>query len=240
MSEGFSDFSAALYLSVLDKDPKKMIAFWNDERELLLERNPQGFRAIDVGPLTMGDRSNNSRTGTDITRRLIYPKGAYILWMLRMMMHENAAGDQRFKEMMQDFVNTYRGKAASTEDFKAVVEKHMTKIMDMEGNRKMDWFFNEYVYGTGLPSYKFNYSFDTGPDGDVVLSYDLAQSNVDKDFRMLVPIYLELEEGHFTMLGRLPLAGNASDSGKVPLKGLKSKPRRAVINYFDDVLASAN
>ena len=240
MSEGFSDLSAALYLSVLDKDPRKMIAFWNDEREILLERNAQGFRAIDVGPLTMGYRANNSRVGAGITRRLIYPKGAYVLWMLRMMMHENSTGDQRFKEMMQDFVNTYRGKAATTEDFKAAVEKHMTKPMDMEGNHKMDWFFNEYVYGTQLPSYKFNYSFDTSPEGDVILNYDLAQSNVDKDFRMLVPIYLELEEGHFMMLGRAHLIGNASDSGKVPLKGLKTKPRRALINYFDDVLASPN
>ena len=57
---------------------------------------------------------------------------------------------------------------------------------------------------------------------------------------MLVPIYLELEEGHFMMLGRAHLIGNASDSGKVPLKGLKTKPRRALINYFDDVLASPN
>ena len=25
--------------------------------------------------------------------------------------------------------------------------------MDFDGNHKMDWFFNEYVYGTQLPSY---------------------------------------------------------------------------------------
>jgi len=240
MSEGFADFSAALYLSVLDKDPKKLIGFWNDEREILLERNAQGFRAIDAGPLTMGYRTSNSRVGSGVTRRLIYPKGAYILWMLREMMHENANGDQRFKEMMQDFVNTYRGKAATTEEFKSIVEKHMTKAMDIEGNHKMDWFFNEYVYGTQLPSYKFTYSFDTSPQGDILLSYDISQSNVDKDFRMLVPIYLELEEGHIMMLGRAPLTGSSSDSGKVPLKGLKTKPRRAMINYYDDVLASPN
>ena len=240
MSEGFADMSASLYLSVIEKNSQKMIAFWNDERDLLLERNAQGFRAIDVGPLTMGYRSSNSRVGSSVTRRLIYPKGAYVLWMLRMMMHENAAGDQHFKEMMQDFVNTYRGKAATTEDFKAVVEKHMTKAMDMDGNQKMDWFFNEYVYGTQLPTYSFKYSFDTSPEGDAILNYEILQSNVDQNFRMLVPIYLELEEGKVMMLGRAHLAGNTSDSGKVPLKGLKAKPRRAMINYFDDVLASPN
>ena len=64
--------------------------------------------------------------------------------------------------MMQDFVKTYGGRSATTEEFKAMVEKHMTRDMDLEGNQKMDWFFNEYVYGTQLPAYKLDYSFETG------------------------------------------------------------------------------
>jgi hypothetical protein len=239
MSEGFADMSASLYLTLIEKNPKKFITFWNDERELLLERDAQGFRAIDAGPLTMGYRTSNSRTGFDTTRRLIYPKGAYVLHMLRMMMQDRRAGDQRFKETMQDFVNTYRGKAATTEDFKAIVEKHMTQDMDLEGNHKMDWFFNEYVYGTQLPSYQMNATFDTGADGDVVMSIKLTQSNVNDSFRMLVPIYLELPNG-MLLVGRAHLTGNATFDQKIPLKGLKEKPKRAAINYYDDVLASPN
>lgn len=240
MSEGFSDMSASLYLKAIEKDPKKFIAFWNDERELLLERNPQGFRAIDAGPLTMGYRSSNSRTGFDITRRLIYPKGAYVLHMLRMMMFDNRSGDQQFKEMMQDFVKTYSARAATTEDFKAIVEKHMTPEMDLDHNHKMDWFFNEYVYGAQLPSYKLESSFDTGTDGDVVFNMKLTQASVDEHFRMLVPVYVELIDGQISFLGRARMIGNASVDQKIPLKGLKAKPRRAMLNYYDDVLASAN
>jgi hypothetical protein len=240
MSEGFADMSASLYLTLIEKNPKKFIAFWNDERETLLERNAQGFRAIDVGPLTMGYRTSNSRTGFDTTRRLIYPKGAYILHMIRMMMHDNRTGDQHFKETMQDFVKTYSGKAATTEDFKAMIEKHMTPDMDLEGNHKMDWFFNEYVYGTQLPSYKLDSSFDIGADGDVVFNMKLTQSNVDAKFRMLVPIYLELADGNMFSLGRAKMTGNNTVEQKVPLKGLKTKPRGAVLNYYDDVLASPN
>jgi len=238
MSEGFADMSASLYLTLIEKDPKKFITFWNDERELLLERDAQGFRAIDAGPLTMGYRTSNSRTGFDTTRRLIYPKGAYILHMIRMMMHDRQTGDQHFKEMMQDFVKTYSGKSATTEDFKAMVEKHMTREMDLEGNQRMDWFFDEYVYGTQLPSYKLDSSFDTGPDGDLVLSFKLSQSNVDEKFRMLVPIYMELADGNIAFLGRGRIGGNTSFEQKVPLKGLKTKPKRAMVNYYDDVLAS--
>jgi aminopeptidase N len=157
-----------------------------------------------------------------------------------MMMYDNRTGDQRFKETMQDFVKTYAGKAATTEEFKAVVEKHMTPEMDMEGNHRMDWFFNEYVYGTQLPSYKLDSSFDTGAAGEVVLRMKVTQSNVDEHFRMLVPLYLEMAEGQMFFLGRARMNGNSSIEQKVPLKGLKTKPRRAVLSYYDDVLASPN
>lgn len=240
MSEGFADMSASLYLTLIEKNPQKFITFWNDERELLLERNAQGFRAIDAGPLTMGYRTSNTRTGYDITRRLIYPKGAYILHMLRMMMHDNRTGDQHFKEMMQDFVRTYSGKDATTEDFKAMVEKHMTPEMDLEGNRKMDWFFNEYVYGTQLPTYQMNTTFEKNSNGDVVMNVKMTQSNVDDKFRMLIPIYLELANGNIFFLGRARLTGDSSFDQKISINGLKDTPRRAVINYYDDVLASPN
>jgi hypothetical protein len=240
MSEGFSDMSASLYLTLIEKNPKKFLTFWNDERELLLEKDPEGFRAIDAGPLTMGYRTSNSCTGFDTARRLIYPKGAYVLHMIRMMMHDRQKGDQLFKETMQDFVKTYSGKAATTEDFKAMIEKHMSAEMDLEGNHRMDWFFNEYVYGTQLPSYGVSSAFDVGADGDVVMSLKVTQSGVDDHFRMLVPVYVELADGNIVFLGRARIAGNTSIDQKVPLRGLKTKPRRAVLNYYDDVLASPN
>jgi hypothetical protein len=238
MSEGFAELSASLYISMIEKNPKKFIEFWNDERDLLLERDAQGFRAIDAGPLTMGYRASNSRTGFSTTQRLIYPKGAYILHMIRMMMWDRKTGDQNFKAAMQDFVRTYSGKAASTEDFKAMMEKHMTSEMDLEGNHRLDWFFNEYVYGTALPTYKIAYTFEKGADGDVVFGFKITQSGVDDKFRMIVPIYLELTDGRTINLGRAHLTGSSSVEQKIPMKGLKDVPKRALLNYNDDVLAS--
>jgi len=240
MSEGFADMSASLYIQLIEKNPKKFIEFWNDEREMLLERNKEGFRAIDAGPLTMGYRMSNDRTGFDVTRRLIYPKGAYILHILRMMMYSNQGGDQNFKDMMHDFTKTYGGHSATTEDFKSLVEKHMTAEMQRIGDGKMDWFFDEYVYGTALPSYKLDYSFDKNADGGVVMTLKVAQSGVTDSFRMLVPVYLELADGRIASLGRVSIGGNNSTDAKVPLKGLKDTPRRALLNYYDDVLSSPN
>ncbi len=238
MSEGFADMSASLYLSMIEKDPKKFVEFWNDERDLLLERDAQGFRAIDAGALTMGYRTSNSRTGFSTTRRLIYPKGAYVLHMVRMMMWDRKTSDQNFKAAMQDFVKTYSGKSATTEEFKAMMEKHMTREMDLDGNHRLDWFFDEYVYGTAIPNYKIAYTFDKNASGDVVFGFKVTQSGVDDKFKMLVPIYLELADGRMTHVGRAHLVGNTTVEQKVPLAGLKDTPKRALVNYYDDVLAT--
>lgn len=240
MSEGFADLSASLFIQATDKDPKRFIQFWNDERDLLLEKNKEGFRPIDAGPLTMGYRLSNSRVGYDLTRRLIYPKGAYVLHMLRMMLWNRQTGDQAFKAMMQDVAKTYANRAATTEGFKEVLERHMTAEMNLDGNGRMDWFFNQYVYGTVIPSYQFTHSFEMDANGDVVFVFKVAQSNVSGDFRMLVPVYLEMADGRVIFLGRAGLTGNNSIEQRVPIQGLKMKPRRAMINYYADVLELPN
>jgi aminopeptidase N len=160
--------------------------------------------------------------------------------MLRMMMWNPQTGDQPFKELMHDFVQSYTNHTATTEDFKAMVEKHMTPEMDLGGDRRMDWFFDQYVYGTALPSYKFSYSFDNGPGGDFILNFKLAQSDVDGDFRMLVPVYLELADGRVVQLGRARMKGNNTAQQQVPLRGLKQRPKRAMINYMADVLSNGD
>lgn len=237
MSEGFADMSASLYLQfAYAKEPQKYIKFWNDERRMLTERNAQGFRGIDAGPLIMGTRVANSREGFDSYRRLIYPKGAYVLHMIRQMMWDRKNGDERFKETMRDFVTTYSGKVATTADFQAMVEKHMSPEMDLTSNHKMDWFFREYVYGTALPTYAFDSSFAKSSTGDVVLKYSLTQSGVDQNFGMPVPIYLELANGSIARLGSPRMIGNNTMEQSITLTGLKETPRRAMINYYDDVL----
>ena len=52
MSEGFADMSASLYLSLSEKNPKKFITFWNDERELLLERLVRNFVGSHPSPVS--------------------------------------------------------------------------------------------------------------------------------------------------------------------------------------------
>jgi hypothetical protein len=241
MSEGFADFSASLFLQYIygQKNLDDYHKFWADERYFLTQKNKEGRRPIDVGPVTMGYRLDNAKAGFNIGRSLLYPKGAYILQMIRLMMQQRQGDpDTRFKEMMHDFTKTYENRFASTEDFKEILEKHMTPEMDIDGTHKMDWFFDEYVYGTAYPSYTFEHSFSKDGSGDVVLNFKLTQADVSKGFVMLVPIYVELANGRVVRLGAARISGNNTLEQHVPIKGLKEQPKRATIAYYDDVLGN--
>ncbi|MGH9713221.1 MAG: M1 family aminopeptidase [Candidatus Acidiferrales bacterium] len=239
MSEGFAEFSASLFLQTFFKDGT-YDKFWDVQRKLLVEKDREGYRAIDVGPVTLGYRLGTSRAGFQVPLRLIYPKGAYILNMIRMMMWDNERQDADFKKLMHDFVHSYSGRPATTEDFKRAVELHMTPSMNLTADGKMDWFFNEYVYGTALPNEKFGYTFSNAPDGSVALNFKVEQSGVDPSFRMTIPVYIELAEGGAFRVGNVPLTGNTSFETQTVLRGLKTRPKRAMINYFHDVLCTQN
>jgi hypothetical protein len=237
MGEGFAEFSASLFLQMFFKDGT-YDNFWETEHKLLVEKDKEGFRAIDVGPVTLGYRLASTRVGFWVPRRLIYPKGAYILNMIRMMMWNNETQDADFKKLMHDFVKLYTNRPATTEDFKTAVEQHMNSSMNLTGDGKMDWFFDEYVYGTALPTEKLGYTFSSAPDGSVILNFKVEQSGVDQHFRMTIPIYLELADGGIARVGSIPLTGTTTFENQITLRGLKTRPKRAMINYYHDVLCN--
>jgi aminopeptidase N len=174
-----------------------------------------------------------------VYQNLVYPKGAYILHMIQMMMYTQQTGEQDFKAMMHDFVDTYRLEVATTEDFKAMVEKHMTPVMDLDHNHRMDWFFNEYVYGTELPQYHFESSIDAGSDA-VKLHFKLTQSGVPAGFKMLVPVYVELTDGRSMKIGAMAMDGNTTTEHTVQIPRPPSPVKRLSIDLNHDVLAIEN
>ncbi|HKG20388.1 MAG TPA: carboxypeptidase regulatory-like domain-containing protein [Blastocatellia bacterium] len=232
MSEGFAEFSASLFAQVVYKDAK-FIEFWKEQRELINEKNRLGKRPSEVGSVYMGYRLNTAKTG-NVTRAMIYPKGGFILHMIRMMMWDPQTKDQRFILMMRDFVQAHYNQDISTQDFQRAVEKHMTRDMDLDGNGKMNWFFQQYVFGTNIPEYKLDYRVDEA-DGKAVLVGKVTQSNVDDAFKMRVPLYADID-GKVRRLGVLSLFGNSStEEFRVPLP---KKPRKVMLNYYEDVLST--
>jgi hypothetical protein len=234
MSEGFAEFSASLYVQAV-RGNDKFIDFWDDQKRRIIQASPatRDRKPYTVGPVTQGYRLNNAKTGA-VFQFLVYPKGAYILHMIRMMMYNQAeGGDRQFKEMMKDFVQTHFNKDVSTEDFKTAVEKHITREMNLDGNGSMDWFFNEWVYGTEMPSYRFEYQLGAGGTS---LSGRITQSGVSGNFKMLVPVYVDFGKG-WNKVGAARMTGNTS----VELKDLKlpQPAKRAAVCAMNDVLAAS-
>ena len=232
LSEGFADFSAGLYLQYTEPKLDKYLKFWEKHRELITEKNEFGKRANDAGPIWMGWRMNTFKNESAY-RKIVYPKGSYILHMLRWMMYDRQTGDQKFIAMMKDFVKENNQRNASTEGFKEILEKHMLPKMDLDGNKRMDWFFRQYIYGTELPSYKLEYNL-TGGDGECELKFKLTQSGVSDTFKMPVPLYLDYD-GKFMRVGEISISGN-STSQEYSIK-LPKRPKRVLINAYHDVLA---
>jgi hypothetical protein len=113
--------------------------------------------------------------------------------MLEMLYWTPRYQQEPFKLAMRDFVNTYRDKAATTEDFKAAMEKNMPPWLDVEGNHRLDWFFNEYVYGVEIPSYNAT-SYVEKKGEETVVHFKVAQSGGERRLRHACADLLRLWE----------------------------------------------
>ena len=233
LSEGFAEFSAGLFLqqAVAGDWRKDYIEFWDRLQKRILEKNNFGIAPNDAGPLWMGLRLNSPRT-EHAYQNVTYPKGAYVLQMLRSIMYSPTDQDKPFIAMMHDFVDSHRDKPASTESFKAIVEKHMSKIMDVGGNGKLDWFFNEWVYGTQVPKYHFEYQVLPAEAGKFKLHMTITQSEVDDHFVMLVPVFADFGKG-MMRIGQVGMIGNSTRSTDAVLP---SQPKKVALNAFKDIL----
>jgi hypothetical protein len=235
LSEGFAEFSAGLFLQqgVAGDWRKDYIEFWERLRKRILEKNNFGIAPNDAGPLWMGLRLISPRT-LEAYQNVTYPKGAYVLQMLRSMMRsiDDHDQDKAFIAMMHDFVESHRERAASTESFKAIAEKHMTRLMDLGGNGRLDWFFDEWVYGTQVPRYHFEYQLAPAEGGKVKLHMTVTQSEVDEHFAMLVPVYVDFGKG-MGRIGQIGVVGNTTRTADVLLP---SQPKKVALNAYKEIL----
>lgn len=232
MSEGFAQFSGNLYVQFRD-NLKEYIQRLRDDKQGLLTRDQHNDQFDSVGPVWMGYRVSSSLS-PGAYNVIIYNKGGYVLTMLRMMMRSSGGGDPdaRFEAMMQDFCKTYENKPASTEDFKAIVEKHMLPNMDLERNHKMDWFFRQYVYGTGIPKYEFHASVADAGGGQFNLSGTLTRSGVPENWLDVIPVFGE-KDGKPNQIGTFGAA-----HAETPLNvKLPFNPGKVTINSWDELLA---
>jgi Peptidase family M1 domain len=196
IQEGMANYQAMLYADSKKPSEHRMMKWLEHYRAELSAKVPGSDRTVeDVGPLVLGPRLGASKI-PDAYDVLIYGKGAWVMHMLHEMMRDPASKDPdaKFHEFLRAVLSEYRYKPLSTEDFQRAVEQHMTPIMDLDGNHKMDWFFEQWVRGTALPHYAVK--FETKGHGqEYVVTGELEQDGVEDVFTAPVPLYATTSVG---------------------------------------------
>lgn len=236
LSEGFAEYSGALYTAVRMK-PKDGLELIRDMKRNLEE--PPGTdtgiasgKLYEVGPLVLGHRLSTRRSRGAYTA-LIYSKGALVLRMLHFLLSNPATGDDTaFFEMMKDFVKRHHDGWASTESFLAVASEHFARspIGLKYGLADLNWFLRQWVYQTALPSYRLEYKVER-EGGTVVLTGTLYQEGAPDNWFMPLPLVIEF--GEHTGQGTVHAMGPATPV-RIPLP---SEPRKVRLDPDNWVLS---
>jgi hypothetical protein len=208
INEGIASYLALLFADT-KKNPDHTLHVWLDRfRQRLVTKSPGSTEpAGDTGALILGTRLNSSKS-PDSYEQIIYSKGAWVFHMLREMLRQPGARnpDARFIALFQTLVTKYAYRALSTDDLQREVEAVMTLSMDLEGGHSMQWFFEEWVRGTGIPHYRVEFTAHSTEKGYLVRG-KLYQTGVPRSFIASVPLYAKGSAGTRTFLGAVVAAG---------------------------------
>jgi hypothetical protein len=207
INEAIANYLALLFADTR-KNPDHTLHVWLQRyRQSLLQKSPNADEpAGDIGALTLGARLDSSKSPSAY-EDLIYSKGAWVIHMLREMLRQPGANpDARFNTLLHTLTSKYAYRALSTDDLRHEVEAVMTPAMDLEGGRSMEWFFEEWVRGTGIPHYRAEFSVHKSESGYVVRG-KLFQSGVPQSFIARVPLYSANAGGRPVLLGTVVAAG---------------------------------
>jgi len=104
--------------------------------------------------------------------------------------------------------------------------------MDLQHNGRLDWFFNQWVYGTEIPHYQFHYAVEPAGAGQYKIKVELTQSEVDANFAAFVPIYGDFGKG-MVRFAQIPIVGNTT---RTVTFDIDSQPKKVEHNIYKDVL----
>jgi len=192
-SEGFANYGAVLYLEAIDQ-AKGRGREWTMEElkdwyDFLTQQD--GYTST-IAPLCLGNRvaSAENRTGFENIRQpYMYDKGGYVLHMLRTIARavkqDPQQGDELFKKALKTFIEEQFLDYPSNLDMQLSFGR--TYGFDLR------WFFEQWVYGTGIPKVDFSYEVGRNADGQTVLRGRFVQA--DTDFKFPISVGLHFGKG---------------------------------------------
>jgi len=208
ITEAIASYLALLFADS-QKTPDRSLHFWLDRyrKNLITKGSGADFAPADVGPVVIGTRLSSSKS-PEAYEAVVYSKGPWIIHMLHEMLRQPNAKDPdaRFNALFHALVTKYAQKPLSTEQLQREVEAVMTPKMALEGGHSMDWFFEQYVRGTGIPRYKVEFTSRRSDQGYQIRG-KLYQSGVPRSFIAPVPLYSSAGGGRSVFLGTVIAAG---------------------------------
>jgi aminopeptidase N len=181
--EALADYSALLYLE--NKNGSQPVAMALDSYKTNLLQTVNGKTVESTGPIVLGTRLETSQMPTAYYN-ITYGKGSWIMHMLRRRM-----GDAGFLAMLAELRKEYERKPLSTEDFRLLAARFLPAKSE---DPLLEGFFDQWVYGTGIPSLKLSYTVK-GKKGALRLNGTLTQSDVASDFSVLAPVVIDMGHG---------------------------------------------
>jgi aminopeptidase N len=151
----------------------------------LFEKGPDGDTPESEGPVVQGRRLEGSNNPTAAVA-VMYGKGSWILHMLRRRM-----GDDRFLKALAEARRRYQWKPMDTEDFRLLCAEFLAPGSN---DAKLENFFDQWVYGTGVPTLKMIFAVK-GKPGAYKLTGTVTQSDVPDDFSVAVPVEIQTGKG---------------------------------------------
>ncbi len=171
--ESLANYSALLLLE-RNKGVKALDAVLDDYRTHLLTKTDAGHTLESAGPIVWGYRLESS-LAPDAWRAVTYEKGTWIIHMLRRRL-----GDEKFMALLKDVASHHH--SISTEEFRDLASQYAPQSPDPG----LKVFFDNWVYGTGVPAVTLSYSWRGAK-----LSGSLLQHDVDDAFSAYVPVEVE-------------------------------------------------
>jgi len=207
INDGFSRYSEARYVES---------AAGTMGLEEMVKDMSVGALAYDTVPLSSAAKLDYF---SPEFQSLVTDKGAMILHMLRWIVGEN-----KYLKIMREFSAKYAGKAASTDDFRALAEAAY--------GDKLTWFFTQWMDSTSAPEFKTKYTV-----------YRLGNN---KGFRVVGQIDQDLD------LFRMPVELRIDTDGKTEQKRIEvvgtnspftietfGRPRRITVDPDNRVLENS-
>lgn len=138
LNEGFATYMEAAYDEQTEGRAAYLQKIRSDAMTYLMP-NPYGISH----PLVNKYYNLQSELFDEVT----YQKGSVVIHMLR-----QTVGDEIFWQALNLYLNEFKFKAAETSD--------LQRIFERVSGQNLQWFFDQWVYKTGVPMLKADYSFD--------------------------------------------------------------------------------